>query len=102
LKAFVKPLEILQNAILKNVTLLEANPLEEDPTFITMQEILELNRIAEKGLRDRMFVLTVANEDGWKLAEMVAKCKAGVVEDEDYAAAKKELGSTVKVNFHTS
>jgi hypothetical protein len=41
-----------------------------------------------------MFVLTVANEDGWKLAEIVAKCKAGVVEDEDYAAAKKELGSS--------
>jgi hypothetical protein len=68
-------LESVQNAILKNVTLLEANPLEKDLTFIMMQEILELNRITEKGLRDRMFVLTVANEDGWKLADMVAKCR---------------------------
>jgi len=96
LMAIARPLENIQNAILKNVAILEENPLEEDPTFAVMQEILELNRIAEKGLRDRVFVLTVANEDGWKLAGLVAKRKAGIVEDEDYAAAKKELGGGMK------
>ncbi len=79
LMAISKPLESIQNAILKNLAILEENLLEEDPTFAVMQEILELNRIAEKGLRDRVFVLTVANEDGWKLASLVAKRKAGIV-----------------------
>jgi len=96
LMAISKPLESIQNAILKNLAILEENPLEEDPTFAVMQEILELNRIAEKGLRDRVFVLTVANKDGWKLASLVAKRKAGIVEDEDYVAAKKELGGVTK------
>jgi len=98
--AIGKPLESLRNVILKNVALLEENPLEGDPTFVTMQEILELNRTAENGLRDRMFVLMVANKDSWKLAGMVAKRKAGIVKDEEYAVAKKQLGSTTKVKFH--
>lgn len=89
-------MESVQNAILKSIAILEENPLEEDPTFVAIQEILELNRVAEKGLRDRLFVLTIANEDGWKLAAMVAKRKAGTIEDEDYLAAKRELGSAPK------
>jgi hypothetical protein len=94
--AISKPLELVQNAILKNIAILEENPLDEDPTFVAIQEVLELNRSAEKGLRDRLFVLTVANQDGWKVAANVAKRKAGVVEDEDYVAAKREVGSAAR------
>jgi len=93
MEALVPPLEEVQEAILSLVkTHRECPTAEKEEEFDIaggVQEALTAMRRAEKGLRERLRTLQVAQQYGWEIAAKVEKQLTGKESDPVLAAAMK-------------
>jgi hypothetical protein len=61
-----------------------------------IQEALQRMRQAEKGMRDRLRTLQVAQQHGWEVASEVEKQMTGKIDDPILAAAQKVVADRKK------